>query len=169
MRNHYDTLGLSQRKFDANLTAQDVKQAYRRALLQHHPDKAVENKNSAQETVDAITLAFKTLSEPLSRVEYDRELRLSEARNKGEDKISYTGLDIVDLDDLNYDEGAGTWWKGCRCGQGRGFVITEDELEKEARLGELITGCRGCSLWLKVLFEVEETEQDGAHPKSPDP
>lgn len=158
MRDYYETLGLSQRQYDASLNAQDIKQAYRRALLQHHPDKA--NTSQAPETVDAITTAYKTLSEPALKADYDRSLRLIQACNQGEDKVSYTGLDIVDLDDLDYDEATGAWWRGCRCGQERGFIITEDELEKETRFGELITGCRGCSLWLKVLFGIEEEEEE---------
>lgn len=163
MESYYRTLGLSDRQYDAGLTAQDIKQAYRNALLQHHPDKILDkNAESTFHTVDAITIAYKTLSEPVSKAEYDRALRLSQlsqSRNEKEDKIFHTGLDIVDLDDLQYDDASGTWWKGCRCGQERGFVITEDDLEKEARYGELYTGCRGCSLWLKVLFGVEEEAQ----------
>lgn len=158
MANHYEALGLGHRQFDGSLTAQDIKQAYRKALLEHHPDKA--QTGDASRTVDSITVAYKTLSEPEAKVEYDRELRLQHARNKGDDKIFHTGLDIVDLDDLDYDEQTGEWWRGCRCGQDRGFVITEDELENESRYGELITGCKGCSLWLKVLFGIEDEEQD---------
>ncbi|KAL1304875.1 hypothetical protein AAFC00_003798 [Neodothiora populina] len=161
MRNHYETLDLARRQFDASLTAPEVKQAYRRALLQHHPDKAVEPQAEQQQTVDAITLAYKTLAEPAAKAAYDRELRLSQAaRDKGTDKISYTGLVIVDLDDLDYDETTGDWWRGCRCGQEQGFIVTENDLEKESKSGELIIGCRGCSLWLKVLFGVEEDDQD---------
>lgn len=37
-----------------------------------------------------------------------------------------------------------------------GYVVTEDELEKNLEDRELIVGCRGCSLWLRVLFSVEE-------------
>lgn len=157
MRNHYETLGLSRRQFDVSLTAQDVKQAYRRALLQHHPDKLDETQVAASsQTVDAITLAYKALSDPRAKAEYDCALRLSQARNQTGDKIFHTGLDVVDLDDLDYDDGSEIWWRACRCGQERGFVVTEQELEKESQFGELTTGCRGCSLWLKVLFGVEE-------------
>jgi diphthamide biosynthesis protein 4 len=158
MANHYEALGLGHRQFDGSLTAQDIKQAYRKALLEHHPDKA--QTGDAARSVDSITVAYKTLSEPATKVDYDRELRLQHARNKGDDKIFHTGLDIVDLDDLDYDEETGEWWRGCRCGQDRGFIITEDQLENESRYGELITGCKGCSLWLKVLFGVEDEEQD---------
>ena len=159
MANHYETLGLSSRMFDGNITSQDIKQAYRRALLQHHPDK-IQDVAGAAQTIDAITLAYKTLSEPATKAEYDRELRLKQAR-KADDKIFHTGLDIVDLDDLEYDEDTGEWWRACRCGQERGFIVTEDELEKESRFGELITGCKGCSLWLKVLFGINEEEDQG--------
>lgn len=165
MESHYQTLGLSHRQYDASLTVQDIKQAYRSALLQHHPDKILDrNAEDTIQTVDAITIAYKTLSEPVSKAEYDCALRLSQlsqSQNQGEEKIFHTGLDIVDLDDLQYDGTSGSWWKACRCGQDRGFVITESDLEKEERYGELYTGCRGCSLWLKVLFGIEEeTEED---------
>lgn len=160
MKNHYDTLGLSRRQFDASLTVQDVKQAYRHTLLQHHPDKINDNNTTSQNTVDAITLAYKTLSEPALKTEYDRELRLSQSRSEEGNKTSFTGLDTVDLDDLQYDEVKNEWWRSCRCGQDRGFVVTEDELEKDSHLGELITGCRGCSLWLKVLFGVEDDDEN---------
>ncbi|KAI5203159.1 DnaJ-domain-containing protein [Aureobasidium subglaciale] len=157
MANHYEALGLGHRQFDGNLTTQDIKQAYRKALLEHHPDKA--QAGGASQSVDSITVAYKTLSESEAKVDYDRDLRLQLTRNKRGEKIFHTGLDIVDLDDLDYDEKTGEWWKGCRCGQDRGFVITEDELENESRYGELITGCKGCSLWLKVLFGIEEDEE----------
>ncbi|KAI5245512.1 DnaJ-domain-containing protein [Aureobasidium subglaciale] len=157
MANHYEALGLGHRQFDGNLSTQDIKQAYRKALLEHHPDKA--QAGGASQSVDSITIAYKTLSEPETKVDYDRDLRLQLARNKRGEKIFHTGLDIVDLDDLDYDEKSGEWWKGCRCGQDRGFVVTEDELENESRYGELITGCKGCSLWLKVLFGIEDDEE----------
>lgn len=160
MENHYETLGLGQRQSDGSLTAQDIKQAYRRALLEHHPDKT--QTGGTSQSIDAITVAYKTLSEPAAKAEYDLELRLRHARSKGDDKIFHTGLDILDLDDLDYDEMTGEWWKSCRCGQDRGFVITEDDLENESRYGELVTGCKGCSLWLKVLFGVEEDENNDA-------
>lgn len=171
MDNHYRTLGLAQRQYDGNLTSDDIRRAYRHALLQHHPDKTSEVPGQLNRgvqtatstptglTVDAITVAYKTLSEPTLKAEYDRALRLSQARDlpgeQDNDKVYYSGLDIVDLDDLGYDDRTSSWWKACRCGQDRGFVILEDDLERVAQHGELFTGCRGCSLWLKVLFHVD--------------
>ncbi|PVH95012.1 hypothetical protein DM02DRAFT_660514 [Periconia macrospinosa] len=51
------------------------------------------------------------------------------------------------------------WTTPChRCGADPGFVVREKELEDaEARgEGEVLVGCRGCSLWVRVEFGVVE-------------
>ena len=71
-------------------------------------------------------------------------------------KKSLPGLETVDLDDLTFDEAQAVWYRACRCGHERGFVITEGELDADAEIGEVVTGCRGCSLWLNVTFVATE-------------
>jgi len=151
---YYTILNLATRKLDPSLSPSEVKAAYKRALLQHHPDKSTSALKSGF-TIDSIALAYKILSSPTLKSEYD--LGLQTARPKDDDKVFRTGLDTVDLDDLSYDEGKEVWTRGCRCGDDHGFVVTEAELELNAEDGELIIGCRGCSLWLRVLFGVEES------------
>ncbi|KAF7713321.1 Diphthamide biosynthesis protein 4 [Penicillium ucsense] len=115
-------------------------------------------------TIDEITTAYKTLSDATLRAEYDRILRLDRAKLAEREKtgdVFHTGLEIADLEDLACDEDGvdargACWYRGCRCGDERGFLVTEQELEKEADHGEIVVGCRGCSLWLKVLFAVED-------------
>lgn len=146
------------------LSGEQLKKAYRRALLSHHPDKtsnpAAKARNlngSHQVTVDEIALAYKTLSEPSLKAEYDRWLA-SNRPAEGPDassRIHHTGLETVDLDDLVFDEQIQAWTKSCRCGVG-GYVVTEEELEQNLEDRELIVGCKGCSLWLRVLFSVDE-------------
>jgi curved DNA-binding protein CbpA len=155
------------------LSKQTVKLAYHKALLKHHPDKASavapdsrlarspSNRNGeSRYTIDEITTAYKTLSDPSLRAEYDRALRLDRVKVAEREKtdVFHTGLEVVDLEDLACDESDESvcWYRGCRCGDDRGFLVTEDELEREAEHGEIIVGCRGCSLWLKVLFAVED-------------
>jgi diphthamide biosynthesis protein 4 len=48
------------------------------------------------------------------------------------------------------------WTRPCRCGADTGFRITEEELEEASRRGEkeVLVGCEGCSLWVRVGFEV---------------
>lgn len=152
---YYTILSLATRKHDPSLSPNEVKAAYKRALLQHHPDKSTAPKNvSSNITIDSIALAYKILSSPALKTEYD--LALQSSRPMEDDKVFRTGLDTVDLDDLNFDEGKEVWTRGCRCGDDGGFVVTEAELEGNAEDGELIIGCRGCSLWLRVLFGFEE-------------
>jgi diphthamide biosynthesis protein 4 len=166
------------------LSKQQIKLAYHKALLKHHPDKAgavakdaglngsttspststsnhlFRSTDSPPQpyTIDQITTAYKTLSDPFLRAEYDRSLRLDRVKvaEKSGD-VFHTGLEVVDLEDLACDEGedGDCWYRGCRCGDERGFLVSEEDLERESEHGEIVIGCRGCSLWLKILFAVE--------------
>jgi diphthamide biosynthesis protein 4 len=51
------------------------------------------------------------------------------------------------------------WRRPCRCGVARGFVIPEQELEDAIGRGEeeVLVGCAGCSLWVRVEFGIDET------------
>jgi len=189
----YEILNLP---FTDALSKQQIKLAYHRALLTHHPDKigastddqtypsSLDPRNKGRShlfTVDEITTAYKTLSDPLLRAEYDHSLRINSRYSTRNGVIFHTGLEIVDLEDLDCQEktqengrGQGDpetsstfWYRGCRCGDERGFVVTEDELEREADHGEIVIECRGCSLWVKVLFTLnimeDENDQDIRH------
>ena len=154
---YYTILSLATRKHDPTLTPSEVKTAYKKALLQHHPDKStLTSSPQSNITIDSIALAYKILSSPALKAEYDLVLQTSRPSTDDDDKVFRTGLESVDLDDLTFDEGREVWTRGCRCGDDGGFVVTESELEGNAEDGELIVGCRGCSLWLRVLFGVEE-------------
>lgn len=158
------------------VSAEEIKRAYRTALLRCHPDKNSSGgvtelgDKGALYTVDDIVEAYKVLSCLDKRREYDRALALLVARDQADDpKRSMRGVapapDTLDLDDLPYDSEAGIWYRPCRCGAERGFSITEKELEGEAESGEVLVGCKGCSLWIRVLFRVvdeeEQEEEDG--------
>lgn len=175
----------TQEQHQSRLSKQDLKLAYHRALLRYHPDKSSasstrtkstkpsvvsngEDERRRVYTIDEITTAYKTLSDPKARAEYDRELRLSRhnqadggGRENGEEEdIFHTGLETVDLEDLGYvDSGEdGYWYRSCRCGDQKGFFVTEEDLEREVEAGEILVGCKGCSLWLGVLFAVVEDD-----------
>lgn len=192
---YYQILNLPFTSNPNDLSKQQMKLAYHKALLKNHPDKARAitpnisdepalykghgqdyNYDSATRpgkgsskpqpqqmyTIDEITTAYKTLSTPHLRAEYDRTLRLDRAQYASREKtggVFHTGLEVVDLEDLTSDESGPesvVWFRGCRCGDERGFLVTEQELEREVEAGEIVVGCRGCSLWLKVLFAVED-------------
>ena len=161
LQEHYDVLALQlPRTTCQKSTQQEIKAAYRQALLCFHPDKSkgsnLSKLDTPKYTIDQVTLAYKTLIDPTSRSEYDRLLQLNSSETRSLSQTPYPGLETVDLDDLAFDEPQHIWSRGCRCGNEKCFLITEEELEKEAENGEVITGCRGCSLWLRVIFEVVE-------------
>lgn len=184
---HYEVLNLSLPP--VRLKKEDLKSAYHQALLRHHPDKSssspssppsqssssespcrsVSRNSSRSFTVDQITTAYKTLSDPAEKSEYDRKLVLSGfaeprsgKRGAENDVVFRTGLEILDLDDMKMEEGDGdrsdtdVWYRECRCGDEKGFLVHEEDLERESEKGEIMIGCRGCSLWAKVVFAVEE-------------
>jgi len=66
--NHYDTLGL-----DRRCTTAQVRAAYRRLVKQHHPD-VNHTEPEATKRVQALNTAHATLSDPVRRAVYDREL-----------------------------------------------------------------------------------------------
>ncbi|KAI9727204.1 MAG: hypothetical protein M1835_003744, partial [Candelina submexicana] len=118
VRDHYSTLGISSSVRSKHISAQDLKAAYHRALLRHHPDKSrhprsptsPDNIIAAAVSVHDVTSAYQTLSNPIARAEYDSLLRLQLGKTvlkSGNGQAAETfrsGLEIVDLDDLEYDE-----------------------------------------------------------------
>ncbi|PGH35950.1 hypothetical protein GX50_01275 [[Emmonsia] crescens] len=131
-------------------------------------------------TIDQITKAYKVLSDPVARAEYDRSLRLlgingsRHGNGHGDDEGTpfRTGMEVFDLDDMEIGSGSasgtgiddsngGAWYHSCRCGEERGFLVLEEDLEREAERGEVVVGCRGCSLWARVVFAVDEGGEDG--------
>ncbi|OLN88483.1 Diphthamide biosynthesis protein 4 [Colletotrichum chlorophyti] len=176
---YYTVLGISRGLLQdqAAEPQQVIKRAYHRALLQNHPDKFQQIKSqdtitttssmpiplhkshypsTNSLTIDHISTAYKVLSDPKSRAEYDKSLELT-PNNQGSklgEQGFQTGIENVDLDDLDFDNGAECWYRGCRCGNSRGFLFTETDLEEAGENGELLVGCQDCSLWMKVHFAI---------------
>jgi len=67
---HYDTLGI-----ERDATEEQVRAAFRRLTLKHHPDRYSGDKRAAaEERFQSITEAFNVLSHPSSRDKYDVEI-----------------------------------------------------------------------------------------------
>ena len=179
---HYQVLNLTPTILDEQQDPSSlVKRAYRRALLQNHPDKAsasAENSGaltaettSRNFSIDQITTAFTVLSSPSQRAAYNAALRLQQHDGDvpGLSTKFQTGVEIVDLDDLPFSETDACWHRACRCGNDRGYLFHEQDLEEAGDEGELMVGCMDCSLWLKVHFAVvedeDEPEPEGAQPR----
>ncbi|KAK3337266.1 CSL zinc finger protein [Cercophora scortea] len=167
-----------------------IKRAYRRSLLSHHPDKLKLSKSSIPPhhtspspapatkpdtitayTIDQISTAYAVLSSPSQRAEYDKSLRLQRQQQQTSSgngltntaQLFQTGIENVDLDDLDVEEssqGEQQWYRSCRCGNPRGYLFGEADLEEASDLGELMVGCADCSLWLRVHFAVVDDDDD---------
>lgn len=165
---HYQVLQLPQ---SCNAFNDDeLRTAYRRALLLHHPDKkypfASTTPNSIAQTprhgysVDQITEAYKILSSPADRVDYDRKLQKTTSMlNPGLQINHHPGVETYDLEDLLYNEQTDTWSRTCRCGDARAYTLTGFDLEKVAEYGEVYAGCKGCSLSIRVLFDAAANDE----------
>lgn len=178
---HYEVLNLTPTILNSQHDPSTlIKQAYRRALLRHHPDKAAaaatpsvsssvspssqtRPSHSQLYTIDQITQAFTILSSPRQRSTYDASLRLTRANGDESQARFQTGIENVDLDDLQFDEGEERWYRPCRCGNDRGYSFEETDLEEVEHEGVLMVGCHDCSLWLKVHFAVVEDAADDSH------
>ena len=157
-------------------TTQEIRAAYRRALLKYHPDKlpkedrnfaldykALERRHSAATstvwTVDQITHAYQVLGNTELRRQYDAQLLQSWSlqTKSAEVRTQTTELDIVDLDDMEYRDDVQLWTRTCRCGNAEGFCVTEDVLVASdvAGSGEVMVGCKDCSHHVRVLYHIE--------------
>lgn len=69
--NYYEILGVS-----ANATEQQIKEGYRREAMKWHPDRheGAAAKGEAERRFKDLAQAYRTLSKPAARAEYDRQL-----------------------------------------------------------------------------------------------
>lgn len=168
---YYSVLGLStpQRPDGAaQLTADEVKKAYRLALLLHHPDKVAASQSAKASvgsrpsdyhfSVDQILEAYETLADATLRSKYNKALFNNKARLfAGAKSTANEGLDTFDLEDLQYTEASQNWSKSCRCGGT--YVVSEQELEAATMEREVVTSCHGCSLCIRIIFDtVDEAD-----------
>lgn len=127
----YTVLGLAR-----GADAAAVRHAYKRALLQNHPDKAARPAH----TIDAVNAAYRALQAGWTPREHALATNFSE---------------VVDLGDFAESQhgGAWQWTRACRCGAE--YVLTEQDLDTNADADEIAVQCRDCSIWILVQYAVE--------------
>jgi molecular chaperone DnaJ len=66
-RDYYEVLGI-----DRQASEQEIKSAYRKLAMQHHPDRNPENKEEAEEKFKEITEAYSVLADSQKRAAYNQ-------------------------------------------------------------------------------------------------
>ncbi|KAI3621866.1 hypothetical protein WG66_016035 [Moniliophthora roreri] len=137
-------------------SAEEVKAAYHRALLKHHPDKAQKVDGTCRTNLDIATIkeAYDILSSPVLRSQYDAILY-----GKQRSVAVPRPAQLVSLEEFEEDgDLGGTWRYPCRCGGI--YRITEDDMEK----GIHLIGCDCCSEAVWVGFELSSWDNAMALP-----
>lgn len=67
MKCHYAVLGVSE-----DASEDELKKAYRKLALKHHPDKNPDNLEEAHKVFQVIQAAYDVLSDPQERAWYDK-------------------------------------------------------------------------------------------------
>ncbi len=186
--NLYEVLGIPSLSSCETLTQKEITSAYRRTLLHHHPDKANTSAVAEQSlskdipaaakySVDTICLARNILISPSQRREYDQKLLNDKVlfEDNASTQPEYAlltpiAVEALDLDEMVYSDHTQTWTRPCRCGNTQAFEVSEQDLTEEStgEIGELVVGCGGCSLHVRIAFKAAEEEEEGTVPPAPE-
>ena len=165
--NHFVVLALPKPSPSSpRLSDFEVRAAYKKALLLHHPDKSSSAKPtqvSETPTVDQITQAYRVLGTTYSREAYTCKLLASRTPFTGPLRNVHDfqgGVEVVDLSDMQYDEQEHVYYRSCRCGRQKSYLVSETELEERIGDGEVDVGCDGCSLLIRVEFGVTNDDSE---------
>ncbi|KAK9822998.1 hypothetical protein WJX81_004158 [Elliptochloris bilobata] len=125
---HYAALGVG-----PDASPEQLRAAYRAAVLRLHPDKAAAGGSGAAAGFQDVQLAWEVLRSEQGRVAYDRRVVL------GALQAELAVAEQVDLDDMH-----------CRCGGE--FWLAEGDLREDA--DSLLVPCSTCSACIRVLYSL---------------
>lgn len=135
---------------ETSASTAEIKAAYHRALLHHHPDKQpASNRRENAVEIDLLKRAFVTLSTPELRVKYDAARARPQSGPRPAQAVSLE--EFTAHEDVGSDEVY--WIYDCRCGGT--YHITEGDMEKDQHL----VGCNSCSEVVWVGYEVANEEE----------
>lgn len=98
----YDILGVA-----PAATPEEIKDAYRRQAMKWHPDRNLNNRAEAEERFKEIGYAYKVLSDPQQRVEYDAYLASQQAgasQQRQQESSFGAGMSDADAAKMFYDQ-----------------------------------------------------------------
>eukprot|EP00891_Asterochloris_glomerata_P000736 jgi/Astpho2/736/e_gw1.00015.43.1_t len=146
---HYDVLGVR-----PDATEQELRNAYRAAVLVHHPDKVPVSRQAASDAGSRasgkdmgflqLQCAWQTLREPNQRQKYDAALQMAALHHD----VAIT--DTILLADMHISDDGDERHCPCRCGGAYWILPSDVELSRST-----IVQCDTCSLHIEVLNEAQ--------------
>ncbi|MFB3923578.1 MAG: molecular chaperone DnaJ [Terriglobia bacterium] len=94
-RDYYEVLGVAR-----SVGEQELKSAYRKLAMQHHPDRNPGNKDESEEKFKEITEAYSVLADPQKRSAYDRYGHAAFATGGGGYSPDFSSTVFSDFEDL---------------------------------------------------------------------
>ena len=153
-RDYYEILGLSR-----NATAEQIKLAYRRMAMKHHPDRNPDN-TEAEAQFKACSEAYEVLSDPEKRSRYDR---FGHEGLRGVSLHDFSHMGFEDIFSMFNDILGGSFFGGPRSGaQRRGYDL---ESSVELTLNEVASGVER-TLEYKRQDYCDACQGSGAQPGS---
>ncbi|TFK65199.1 DnaJ-domain-containing protein [Pluteus cervinus] len=167
---YYQVLGIQNDASD-----EDIKRAYRRSALRHHPDKNPNDVEPARRRFETVQLAYETLSNPAMRDSYDISVSMRAASGEREAPYAsnHTG---ANADNINIPgswswttpksastSGPRTWseWAFGRSEPKRSRLFSFQEYLQSAGEGHIIGVTHEDILqWLEGLENIDQAHQD---------
>ena len=131
--NAYEVLGV-----EISCSVEDLKNAYKRQLLLHHPDKKSTTSvyRDDNDMFLKVQKAWKLVGSVEEREKYDRTLNVGQ---------SHSIADCVGVDEFAVSDDGQVLKKACRCGDY--YEITREDL----LAGYNTVQCNSCSLYITLL------------------
>ena len=129
-----------------DITSVEVKKAYHRLSLVHHPDK---NDANGGRRFQQINEAYSTLIDPERRNLYDIELRKSRIIRQSNDAAVMVDR-RVSLEDFD-EHSSGEYRLLCRCGGCFSLTVTDEARLLNHDINDLLLPCTNCSLVVSVV------------------
>lgn len=123
----YTILGVT-----SEASVQEIHRAFRQKSVAAHPDRVGVN---GREEFERLTKARDVL------------LGLQEGRSEGKTSVTGVVSETINLAEMITTEDGGREWE-CRCG---GVFSLQLSTQMECKLEEIVIGCEGCSLGLRVV------------------
>ena len=122
-QDYYEVLGVSR-----NATEQEIKSAYRKKALEHHPDRNPEDREQAEEKFKEASQAYSILSDPQKRARYDQfgQAGVGGVGAGGFDPSIFTEFEDIFGDFLGIGDLFGMGGRGGRARSNRGADLRYD-------------------------------------------